>query len=170
MSAVAATALATLEADAEILAPNFGLQRKVGGSAARLMTPERVTKSEAALEALVPPLQELVRELIERINAAVRGQGPGMRDAVWADAHELRGLAGTARRVRLGQSADFMCRYLNDTPPDFVPEPVLMGTFAVIAMQCCRDGADDDPVLETLLTNAAKAVAVQRRREGRGDD
>lgn len=160
-------AAAPVADDVQITAPSFALQRKVGGPAARLLTPERVKKAEGAVEKLVPPLVEVVTELLKQMENNVRARPPGLRDALFRDAHELRGLAGSAKRQRLGLAANLICRYLEDTDADFQPDPALLSTITVVAMHACTEAADADPMIQTLLHDAAKAVVVQRRREGR---
>lgn len=154
--------------EAVITAPSFALQRKVGGPAARILTPERVKKAEGAVEKLVPPLVDVVTALLKQMEANVRSRPKGQREALFRDAHELRGLAGTAKRQRLGLAANLICRYLEDTDDDFQPDPALLSTITVVAMHACTETADSDPMIQTLLHDAAKAVVVQRRREGRG--
>lgn len=153
--------------EVQISAPSFALQRKVGGPAARLLTPQRVKKAEAEVEKLVPPLVEVVTALLKQMEANVRTRPQGVRDALFRDAHELRGLAGTAKRQRLGLAANLICRYLEDTDTDFEPDPTLLSTITVVAMHACTETADNDPMIHTLLHDAAKAVVAQRRREGR---
>lgn len=153
--------------EAMITAPSFALQRKVGGPAARLLTPERVKKAEGAVEKLVPPLVDVVTALLKQMEANVRARPEGLRDALFRDAHELRGLAGTAKRHRLGLAANLICRYLEDTDAGFQPDPALLSTITVVAMHACTETADTEPMIHTLLHDAAKAVVVQRRREGR---
>lgn len=157
----------TVADEALITAPSFALQRKVGGPVARILTPERVKKAEGAVEKLVPPLVDLVTLLLKQMEANVRSRPNGLRDALFRDAHELRGLAGSANRQRLGLAANLICRYLEDTPADFQPDPALLSTITVVAMHACTEAADSDPMIQTLLQDAAKAVMVQRQREGR---
>jgi HPt (histidine-containing phosphotransfer) domain-containing protein len=155
--------------DAEIIAPSFALQRKVGGPVARLLTPERVKKAEANVETLVPPLKDEVARILRKMEALVASRPAGLRDKVFACAHEIRGLAGTARRQKLGQAAHLLCRYLENTPASFVPDANLLSTITVVATYACVDTADADPMIAMLINDAARAVVVQRRREGRGD-
>jgi HPt (histidine-containing phosphotransfer) domain-containing protein len=159
---------AATSADAEIIAPSFALQRKVGGPVARLLTPERVKKAEANVQTLVPPLKDEVARILREMEALVATRRSGLRDKVFAQAHEIRGLAGTAGRQRLGQAAHLLCRYLEDTPATFVPDANLLSTITVVATYACTDTADSDPMIATLINDAARAVVVQRRREGRG--
>ena len=155
--------------DVQVTAPSFALQRKMGGPAARLLTPDRVKKAENAVERLVPPLVDVVTALLKQMEANVRARPAGLRDLLFRDAHELRGLAGTAKRQRLGLAANLICRYLEDTDAGFQPDPALLSTITVVAMHACAESADSDPMIQTLLNDAARAVAVQRRREGRGE-
>lgn len=150
-----------------VVPPSFALQKKVGGPAARLLTPDRVRRAETAVARLVPPLREVVRRQLERLQDLSRGPMDGRRDPIFAEAHELRGLAGTAGWQRLGQMANLLCRYLEDTPATFRPDAALLGTITVVAGLAASDTADTDPVIGTLVADAARAVLVQRRREGR---
>jgi hypothetical protein len=160
--------------DVHIIQPSFTLQRKVGGSATRLLNPTALKRAEVALEAVIPPLNQEVERLLRELELAVGKDGKGAsivsaRDVIWKNAHEIRGLAGTAGKKSLGLAADIICRYLNGTANDFTADPTVLSTICVVATQALKDGADEDPMVTMLLTNSARAVVVQRNREGRGD-
>lgn len=152
----------------DILPPSFLLQRKIGGKAARLITPEAAAKSQAYVDELRPPVQKAITQMLEEIARAARVRGVGSRDIIWAKAHEIRGLAGTVKRKQLGRISDILCHYLNSTPLEFIPDPNLITTITVAALHTLRENADDDAMVETLVSDCAKAAIVQRNREGRG--
>jgi hypothetical protein len=153
--------------DAEIIAPNYRLQKKVGGSATRLLTPELHKKAADALEKVIPPIAEEVERLLREIEVAARHRDPEARDLMWANAHEIRGMAGTAGKVALGQAGNLICHYLNGTDSHFKPDANVLTTIVVVALQAMKDGADTDPMVRTLLSDSARAVIAQRTREGR---
>jgi hypothetical protein len=155
------------QGDAMIIQPNFALQRKLGGPAGRVISSLAIKRSEAALEAAIPPIGEEVTRLLSELETAVRERPSGSRDLIWANAHEIRGLAGTAGKRSLGLAADVMCRYLNGSDAGFKADPTVLTTISTVAMQALKDGADDDPMVKMLLTDSARAVVVQRKREGR---
>lgn len=101
------------------------------------------------------------------LEQAVRYRDEHARDTIWNIAHELRGLAGTAGKKSLGIAADLICRYLNGSPSSFKADPTTLSTIAVVAMQAVKPGADSDPMIKMLLTDSARAIQAQRRREGR---
>ncbi len=159
----------TLNSSYDIFPPSFLLQRKIGGKAARLITPDAAAKSQANVDALRPPIQRAITLMLEEIAYASRVRGKGSRDLIWAKAHEIRGLAGSAKRVKLGQISDILCHYLNDAPSDFIPDPNMITTISVAALHTLRENADSDILVETLVNDCARAAAAQRKREGRGE-
>lgn len=158
------------EADiVEIMPPNFRLQKKIGGSAGKIISPLTIQKSQSALQDAMPPLTDEVGRLMKELEQAVRRRDANARDVIWNNAHEIRGLAGTAGKKSLGLAADLMCRYLNGSDSNFQPDPTVLSTIAIVALQAVKEGADEDPMVKMLLTDSARAVIVQRRREGRID-
>ena len=155
------------EAQVDIIAPSFRLQRKMGGPASRMLTPEAYRKANAALEAVIPPVDVEVKRLLDELQQVLMARAPGGRDIMWNNAHEIRGLAGTVRKTCLGQAANLICHYLNDTGSDFQPDLGVMQTIVVVAFQALRDDADTDPMIQVLVQDGARAVIAQRHREGR---
>eukprot|EP01038_Epipyxis_sp_PR26KG_P008788 gene8788-11870_t len=94
----------------------------MGGPASRVLTPEAYRKANAALEEIIPPIDEEVRRLLQELQEALQGKVPGGRDIMWNNAHEIRGMAGTVGKITLGQAANLICHYLNDTASDFLPD------------------------------------------------
>jgi hypothetical protein len=156
------------DGEVEITPPNFRLQKKVGGPVGRILTPVAIEKAQKALDGVLPPLTSEVDRLMKELELAVRRRDADARDVIWNNAHEIRGLAGTAGKRSLGEAADLMCRYLNGSERNFQADPTVLSTIAIVAMQAVKDGADEDPMVKMLLTDSARAVAVQRTREGRG--
>jgi hypothetical protein len=154
--------------EVEITPPSFRLQKKLGGAAGRILTPLAYQKAQKALNEVMPPLTDEVGRLMKELELAVRRRDCNARDVIWNNAHEIRGLAGTAGKRSLGQAADLMCRYLNGSESNFQADPTVLSTIAIVAMQAVKEGADEDPMIQMLLTDSARAVAVQRTREGRG--
>jgi hypothetical protein len=153
----------------EIIPPSFVLQRKVGGSAARLITPDAVSKAQSNVDSLRPPIQKEVARLLEEIARAARVRDKSARDIIWSRAHEIRGLAGSAKRAKLGQISNILCQYLNDSDGDFKPDPNLITTITVAALHTLREGSDDDKLVEILVNDCARAAQRQKVRENRGD-
>ncbi|MFN5269288.1 MAG: hypothetical protein ACK5XZ_13575 [Hyphomonadaceae bacterium] len=155
------------ETPVELIAPSFRLQRKMGGPASRMLTPEAYRKANAALEEIIPPIDDEARRLLQELQDALQAMLPGGRDIMWNNAHEIRGLAGTVRKDTLGQAANLICHYLNDTASDFIPDQGVMQTIVVVAHQALREDADTDPMIKVLVQDGARAVLAQRHREGR---
>jgi hypothetical protein len=155
------------ETPVELIAPSFRLQRKMGGPASRVLTPEAYRKANAALEEIIPPIDEEVRRLLQELQEALQDKVHGGRDIMWNNAHEIRGMAGTVGKITLGQAANLICHYLNDTASDFLPDQEVMQTIVVVAMQALRDEADTDPMIKVMVQDGARAVLAQRHREGR---
>jgi len=155
------------ETPIELIAPSFQLQRKMGGPVSRMLTPEAYRKANAALEEIIPPIDDEVRRLLHELQEALEARQSGGRDIMWNNAHEIRGLAGTVRKICLGQAANLICHYLNDTASDFLPDQGVMQTIVVVAHQALREEADTDPMIKVLVHDGARAVLAQRHREGR---
>jgi hypothetical protein len=109
-----------------IMEPNFFLQRKLGGPAGRMINPLSVGRAEAALQLALPPVEEEVRRLLGELRLCVETKSHDARGTIWNHAHEIRGLAGTASKVCLGEAADIMCRYLNGTGSSFMPDKAVL--------------------------------------------
>lgn len=154
--------------EAQIIQPNYFLQRKLGGPAGRVINPFSIKRAEAALAIAVPPIDEEVRRLLSELQVAVNSKASNARTLIWDHAHEIRGLAGTASKACLGEAADIMCRYLNGTPPRFAPDETVLSTIAIVALLAVKEGADNDPMVRKLLADSILAVDAQRHREGRG--
>ena len=154
--------------DVEIVPATFKLQKIVGGNAGQLMSPVVLSRAQKALDAVIPPLNDEVKRLLGGLETAVRARNRNARTVIWDNAHELRGLAGTAGKNSLGQAANLMCRYLDGSKASFQADPTVLSTIVIVAMQAMKDGADEDPMIAILLKDSARAVAVQRVREGRG--
>lgn len=156
------------DTDAEIIAPSFHLQRKIGGPASRVIDTGKVKKAEAALEKVVPPIQGEVAAMLKLVETEVRARTPGYVGRVWKLTHEIRGLAGTVKRVQLGQAANLLARYLEGATEDFAASADLVASIASVALMAARaDG--EDAMVKMLLSDTARAVVTQRRREGRSE-
>jgi hypothetical protein len=150
-----------------LIPPSFRLQRKVGGPAAHVLTPDVYRKAEMVVADLVPPLEVEVHRLLDELYEVLTTRQPRARDLIWSNAHEIRGLAGTVGKVCLGQAANLICQYLHDTKSSFEPDREVMQTIVVIAFQALRDDADEDPMIKVLVQDGARAILAQRHREGR---
>jgi Hpt domain len=158
----------TIDDNVHITPPSFLLQRKAGGPASRMLSAAAIVRAQKSLDEVMPPLSDEVRRLLDELEQAVRGRDARARDVIWNNAHEIRGLAGTAGKISLGTAADLMCRYLNGSDASFQADATILTTIVVVAMQAAKEGADDDPMIKMLLSDSDKAVQVQRTREGRG--
>lgn len=152
---------------AEIIEPSYALQRKMGGSAAKLFTPQKVKKAEAAILAVVPPLRTEVERLLSEISALTKKCKAGCSPKIWSLAHEIRGLAGSADYKQLGRVCDLLCLYIEEKDEEFIPNDTMISTINVTANYTLNDGADSDPVVTILIDDCRRAVVAQRRREGR---
>ena len=148
--------------------PNFNLQKKLGGAAGKILTPVAFQKAQQALNAALPPLTDEVERLMVELEQALQRRDTGARDLIWNNAHEIRGLAGTAGKKSLGAAANLICKYLDGSSSNFEADPTVLATIAIVARQATKEGADENPMINMLLTDSARAVAVQRNREGRG--
>jgi hypothetical protein len=149
------------------LAPLSSAQKRIGGKIGNLLTPANFKRAQAALDAQIPEIRAAVEALVRDLEDAVRQRQAGARDLIWDRAHDIRGLAGTAEKKSLGQAANLMCTYLHGTDSKFEPDPNLVSTIAVVALEASREGADEDQMVKMLLNETHEAVTVQRRREGR---
>ena len=57
----------SVETPVELIAPSFRLQWKMGGPASRMLTPEAYRKANAALEEIIPPIDDEVRRLLQEL-------------------------------------------------------------------------------------------------------
>jgi hypothetical protein len=157
-----------LGAKAEVTAPNFFLQRKLGGPAGRMINPISIQRAQSALAGTIMSLEVEIDRLLRELHLAIETKSNTARGEIWQNAHDIRGIAGTASKRCLGEAADIVCRYLHGTEPNFRPDKAVLSTISTVAMLAMREGADDDPMVEKLLADGVRAVDAQRRREGRG--
>lgn len=153
--------------EVQIIPPSLALQRKVGGSAARLITPLVKTQADKAVDFIKPEIRAEVERLLSEIQEIARVRKAPWRDAIWNRAHEIRGLAGTCDAVNLGRSANLLCLYLNGTDSDFVGEAGLVTSITVLASQSLKFTESSHELMPVLLTDSLQAIHVQCRREGR---
>jgi hypothetical protein len=152
----------------EIMEPSFVLQQRLGRSARQLISPKVLENAQKALMAAIPPLDDEVSRLMKELQEAVSRNDANARDVIWKNAHEIRGLAGTAGKKSLGKAANLMCSYLNGSEKDFKADPMVLSAIAIVAVHAVKEGADENPMIKMLLTDCARAVIAQRAREGRG--
>jgi hypothetical protein len=152
----------------EIMEPNFDLQKRLGRSAGQIMSPSVFDNAQKALLAAIPPLDHEVERLLSELQQAVLRRDANARDVIWNNAHEIRGLAGTAGKISLGKAADLLCSYLNGSDKDFEADAEVLSTIAIVAVRAVKEGADEDSMIKVLLRDGERAVIVQRAREGRG--
>ncbi|GIU66599.1 hypothetical protein [Candidatus Phycosocius spiralis] len=157
----------SLNTPAQLTPPSFRLQRLVGEPAANVLTSEVYYKAEMILAEMIPPLVLEVHRLLEEISETLENGTGNIRDLIWDNAHEIRGLAGSVGKVYLGLAANLICQYLQDTQSDFIPDQEVMQTIIIIAFQALRDDADTDPMMKVLVQDGARAILAQRHREGR---
>jgi hypothetical protein len=148
----------------QIIPPSLALQRKVGGSAARLITPLVKWQAEKAVDFIKPEIRAEVERLLAEL---ARTRTAPWRDAIWNNAHEIRGLAGTCDAVNLGRAANLLCLYLNGTDSDFVGDANLVTSITVLALQSLKFCEASHELMPVLLTDSLQALQVQCRREGR---
>jgi hypothetical protein len=163
------TQASSMSADAcEVTAPNFFLQRKLGGPAGRVLNPINVKRAQTAMEGAMPAIEAEIDRLLRELHLAVEAGAIGGKVQISQIAHQIAGLATTASKRFLAQAADIICRYLDGTQTAFQPDKAVLSTIATVAMLAMRTGADADPMVEKLIGDGVRAVDAQRRREGRG--
>jgi hypothetical protein len=153
--------------EVQIIPPSLALQRKVGGSAARLITPMAIKKADMAIDFIKPEIRAEVERRVREIQEIARTRKAPWRDAIWNHAHEIRGLAGTCDAVNLGRSSNLLCLYLNGTDSDFVGDANLVTSITVLALQSLKFNDATHELMPVLLTDSLQAIQVQCRREGR---
>lgn len=153
--------------NAQVLEPSYFLQRKVGGPASRMINSLSIKRAEAALQSVLPALEEEVLKLVATLQILVSSKSNEACVLIWQNARHLSGIAGYVGKVSVGQTADILCQYLDGTTTGFQPDPKLLSTIATVISLALKNGADDDPMVGQLLADSLLAVKVQRQREGR---
>jgi HPt (histidine-containing phosphotransfer) domain-containing protein len=147
--------------------PSRALQAKIGGSAASQIPAAMVGAAEKRIADLTPGLLADVSARLERINALARDRGDGVAARILAEAHQVRSVAGTAGRPKLGHVASVLCAYLDGTDDLFRPDANLITLIAVAAAQIQQAETKSDALVEELVQDCAEAAAVTMAREGR---
>ncbi|MEN9873489.1 MAG: hypothetical protein RL186_386 [Pseudomonadota bacterium] len=151
----------------QIISPDYRLQRKLGGPAGDVLSPAAMQRAQAAIDNLLPQLNAEITRLFAALETAVTRHSANSRDTIWNAAHELRGLSGTAGKTGLGEAANIICMYLEGTGEASPLDKPLLAMLIEICKQANKDGADQDPMVQILLSDGTRAVTTQRKREGR---
>lgn len=156
-----------IQSHEEFFAPSFNLQRKLGGSAMQLLTPEKLKSAEARLATLVPPLDQEVKRMFAKIgNEISKTSGVNYND-IWQLAHNLRGFAANAGRRDLGEICNLLCLYLEGAENGFIADTKMVSTINITAEFTLSENNQDAETMDALIKNCRKAVIAQRKREGR---
>ncbi len=147
--------------------PSRALQAKIGGSAASMIPASVVDAAEKNLARLTPTLLADITARLEQINALARARDEGVALQVLAHAHQIRSIAGTLGRPKLGAAASVLCAYLEGVDARFRPDANLLTLIAVAACQIQHAEGAGDPLVDELIQDCAEAAAVTMAREGR---
>lgn len=147
--------------------PSRALQAKIGGSAASQVPAAMLNAAEKRVANLTPALLADISERLERINALARDRGDGVAMQILAEAHQVRSVAGTAGRPKLGNAASVLCAYLDGADNYFRPDANLITLIAVAAAQIQQAETKADALVDELVQDCAEAAAVTMAREGR---
>ena len=129
---------------------------------ALLKSSEMLAKTARVIAAKTAALRGAVLELVEEIERAARS---GDRVAMFAAAHEIRGLAGTAGLVATGRIANGLCRYLDTVEMLHATPDQAVVTLHVEAMARSSRTEDDtlrhgDAVVESLSALVTRKLAA----------
>jgi hypothetical protein len=151
----------------KITPPSRALQAKIGGSAAALLPEAAQNLIEKRLTALNPFLLRDIGERLDKINRLSRIRNEGVGPQIFAEAHQIRSMAGTAGRPKLGHTASVLCAYLEGVDDDFKPDANFLTLVAVAAAQIKDVENQADPMVAELVQDCAEAAAVTMAKEGR---
>jgi HPt (histidine-containing phosphotransfer) domain-containing protein len=150
-----------------ITPPSRALQAKIGGAAASMVPAAMVNAAEKNLSRLTPALIADISTRLGRINALARERSDGVALQVLAEAHQVRSIAGTVGRPKLGAVASVLCAYLEGVDAFFRPDANLITLIAVAAAQIQQAETQADALVDELIQDCAEAATVTMAREGR---
>ena len=130
---------------------------------ALLRSSETLAKTARVIAAKTAALRGAVLELVEEIERVA-----GDRAAMFATAHEIRGLAGTAGLVATGRIANGLCRYLDTVEMLHATPDQAVVTLHVEAMARSSRTEDDtlrhgDAVVENLSALVTRKLAAIKK-------
>jgi hypothetical protein len=140
----------------EIIAPNFGLQKKLGAPA-KHMPSQKLQSADAALEKLANGFDVLRAHFLETLKSS-----QSTCEEIYLTAHEFRGLAGSFQRKPQGKIADALCRYVdaardNGHTPDTSVVNILKN-----ALLACETVSVNDPYACEKISEAACEAALKK--------
>lgn len=144
----------------EILPPDKRLQKRIGGEARSLLTTEAAASATKAAARLSDRAQADLLQRLQQMERYARERPHDVSTPIYLMAHDVRGVAGTFERDRLGRIAECICRY-TEGRPDASLDPNLLTLLVIAARQTFQIGADHDPLADELVEECEQAVARQ---------
>ncbi len=142
----------------EIIAPNYGLQKKIGAPA-KHMSSRRLQNADEAVQALADSFDSVRTHFIDTLKS-----GQSTSEDIYAVSHEFRGLAGSFQRKPQGKIADALCRYVDAARDANLPPDASVVAILKNALLACETVSATDPYSSEKISEAA-CDAVFRKIE-----
>lgn len=133
-----------------------------GGATAILLNPRLVAEAQLKLEELKPMVVAEMQGAIERIRDFAASEASV--DRIFAEAHDVRGLAGSYGFAGSGVVAGAIRTYGENRPGDFTPDWPLL---RLLAQMLGRTFESPDATPGALASLCREAVTKVMAREGR---
>ena len=140
----------------EIIAPNFGLQKKIGAPAKR-MPPQRLQSADSALELLASSFDVLRARFLETLKSST-----STCEEIYLAAHEFRGIAGSFNRKPQGRIADALCRYVDAARDGGHTPDTSVVNILKNALLTCETISGTDPYASEKISEAACEAALKK--------
>jgi len=150
--------------NAALIQPPNALRSRLGGRLPRI-DPGAIAKAEAALKGLSAQFGEWLRDEVAKLDAAhtdLKAQGPtqACMDAVYARAHDLKGLGTTYEFPLVTRLAGCLCKLLGEKETRTRVPVALVSAHVDAIKACVRDNVRDtaNPVGHALAEQLEQHV------------
>lgn len=137
-----------------------------GGATGQLLSPERLARAQAAIDAMAPLARAELETVIGRIIACAEARADA--DFIFRCAHDVRGMAGSFGLTALGIVAGELRAYGQNREPDFEPDWVIVKSLALMLGRALRFPRE---LPDTVIAAECRKVVIEAlKREGRSTD
>jgi len=129
-----------------------------GGAAAALGSGKALARAATGIRARGDTAHRDISERISRLEAPDHV----LVDALYADAHDIRAIAGTFGFAAVGSAADALCRYLDNSKAEHLSDRRLVDV--IVAAMRASFANPADPMTDEIAASCHRAVDCQLAR------
>lgn len=119
---------------------------------------------KSRLHLMVPELMNMVASWLSEMHLCLQQHDPHTVSRVYALAHKVRGMAGSAGQTHLSDMANSLCVYLDALPANAAPDPRLIQAHVNALSVLQRDGLDEPDSVQAMIGALEFAARKHVRR------